>query len=328
MTKKIVVKNVGEDSFPEKITPQQSDIQKTLKIGYFGDGEWAHGAFRLFAEDSNVDISFVVVRNDTPDQTLIRIAEQHDIPWISHKNINSDKFLEWLSKHAFDLFVSMSFNQIFRKRTFELPEWGTINCHAGKLPFYRGRNILNWALINDEKEFGITVHYIDEGIDTGDIIEQITFPISNQDTYKTLLEKAVQECPSLLYASVKKIMTGCVEPIIQKKIHPVGTYYIQRTVGDENLNWHCTSREIYNFVRAISKPGPQARTWLKDKEICINKVEMVENAVAYKCIPGSVLFKDDEGVYVKTLDTMVKIVDYSTSGRLLRVGDRLISKQK
>ena len=80
-----------------------------------------------------------------------------------------------------------------------LPKLKTINCHAGKLPFYRGRDILNWVLINDEKEFGITVHYMDEGIDTGDIILQRTFPITDEDSYKTLLERSYDECANILY---------------------------------------------------------------------------------------------------------------------------------
>ena len=72
-----------------------------------------------------------------------------------------------------------------------MPKYGAINCHAGKLPDYRGRNILNWALINDEKEFGITVHFIDEGIDTGDIILQESFEIKDSDNYKSLLDLAI-----------------------------------------------------------------------------------------------------------------------------------------
>ena len=84
----------------------------------------------------------------------------------------------------------MSFNQIFKQSIISLPELGIISCHAGKLLLYRGRNVLNWVLINDEKEFGITVHYIDEGIDTGDIIIQKSFQIKDTDTYKSLLEKA------------------------------------------------------------------------------------------------------------------------------------------
>ena len=72
-----------------------------------------------------------------------------------------------------------------------------------KLPFYKGRNILNWVLINDEKEFGITVHYVDEGIDTGDIILQETFPIIDSDDYSTLLDKAYEECPRLHISNKK-----------------------------------------------------------------------------------------------------------------------------
>ena len=89
-----------------------------------------------------------------------------------------------------------------------MPRLKTINCHAGKLPFYRGRNILNWALINDEKEFGVTVLYMDEGIDTGDIVLQKTFPITEMDDYSTLLNRAYQECASLLFQSIKRIING------------------------------------------------------------------------------------------------------------------------
>ena len=75
----------------------------------------------------------------------------------------------------------MSFDQIFKNEIINAINNNIINCHAGKLPFYRGRNILNWVLINDEKKFGITVHYIDEKIDCGDIILQRLFKITDQD---------------------------------------------------------------------------------------------------------------------------------------------------
>ena len=89
----------------------------------------------------------------------------------------------------------MSFNQIFDKELINIPPLGTINCHASKLPFYIGRINLNWILINDEKEFGITLHYLD----TGDIILQKTYSISDHDNYKTLLGLSFKECPVVLY---------------------------------------------------------------------------------------------------------------------------------
>jgi len=169
---------------------------------------------------------------------------------------------------------------------------------------------LNWALINDEKEFGITVHYIDEGIDTGDIILQKIFPITDEDNYSTLLQLAHQECANLLYEAIKLIQCGQVNPVPQKAIHPVGMYCPGRGPGDEILDWNMTSREVFNFVRAISEPGPMARTWLDDTEICINKVKIVPDAPKYKAIPGAVLFRDGKNVYVKTKDSFVQVVDY------------------
>ena len=216
----------------------------------------------------------------------------------------------------------MSFNQIFKKRIINYPVCGTINCHAGKLPFYRGRNILNWALINDEKEFGITVHYMDEGIDTGDIILQEAYPISDQDDYATLLERAYDGCAELLFKAIKQIQDGTAQRIPQYFIHPYGSYCSSRKIGDEKIDWNQNSRDIFNFVRAISKPGPQARTFLENIELMINRVCWLPQAPVYKGIPGAVIQKNEEGFIVKTLDSYVRIIEWSGDVKI-KVGDRL-----
>ena len=153
-----------------------------------------------------------------------------------------------------------------------------INCHAGKLPFYRGRNILNWALINDEKEFGITVHYLDEGIDTGDIILQDVYPITDEDDYGTLLTRAYDGCADVLYRAIKMIQNDEVKPIKQNDIDPIGIYCGMRQPGDEISNWSQSSREIFNFIRALSSPGPQATSWINGRLIQINKAKMISGA--------------------------------------------------
>ena len=132
-----------------------------ISIGYFGDGPWAHETFKRLIVDKSIKIKFVSLRFDKRDPVLISMAEKNKIPLEISKNINSDEFIERMKSYDVDLFVSMSFNQIFKSEIMNLPKFKTINCHAGKLPYYRGRNILNWALINDEKEFGITVHFME-----------------------------------------------------------------------------------------------------------------------------------------------------------------------
>lgn len=293
-----------------------------MKIGYFADGPWAHKAFEKIIKDDTLEIVFLTVRYDKKDKVLLSLADQYGIPVELSDNINSDVFLETVKQYQADLFVSMSFNQIFRSRIRNLPNLKTINCHAGKLPFYRGRNILNWALINDEKEFGITVHYMDEGIDTGDIILQEIYQITDLDDYGTLLDRAYDGCADVLYRAIQMIQDGEVEVIRQVDIDPVGMYCGMRGEGDEIIDWKQTSRELFNFIRALCTPGPQAVSWIRGNKIAINRARMVRGAHAYKNIPGQVIGKTSDGFLIKTGDTMIEITEYSYSGKV-RVGDRL-----
>lgn len=292
-----------------------------MKIGYFADGPWAHRAFEKINNDNRFQIQFICVRYDSGDTILEKYAKDNSIDLFKHPKVSSDDFLNSVKKYESDIFVSMSFNQILKKKFIELPPLKTINCHAGKLPFYRGRNVLNWVLINDEKEFGITVHYVDEGIDTGDIIIQRTFPISDEDNYASLLETAYNECANILYDSLIKIHNDDVEVIKQDAIYSVGFYCTQRKEGDEIIDWNSTSRDLFNFVRAISKPGPMARSMLNWNEMKINHISMIENAPNYKMHCGVVVGKSDEGFTVKTKDSTILVDDFEFEGKI-RIGDR------
>ena len=293
-----------------------------FRIGYFADGLWAHNAFKLLIADPQVEICFICVRYDSIDSTLADYAQAYDIPLLKVPSINAAEFITLVKSYRCDLFVSMSFNQIFRDEITNVPKYKTINCHAGKLPFYRGRNILNWALINDEKEFGITVHYIDKGIDTGDIILQKTFAITEEDTYKTLLETAHVECAVILKEAIDMVIGNVVEPVKQTTIHPVGFYCSARGQGDEILNWQQSSRDIFNFVRAICAPGPQARSFLGTAEIKINKATLIPDAPVYKGNPGQIVGKNGTTIIVKTLDTTIALEEYSSDVKI-KIGDKL-----
>jgi len=293
-----------------------------LRIGYFADGPWSHRALTRLLADETLQITFVCARNDAPDPMLKSMARDHGLDFLTHPAINSAEFVERMRGYRCDLFASLSFNQIFRRELADLPPLRTINCHAGKLPFYRGRNVLNWALINDEKEFGITVHYIDEGIDTGDVILQRCYPITDADDYATLLERAYEGCGHIFYDAIKAIQRGDVTATPQSSIHPLGFYCSRRREGDERLDWNRASRDVFNFVRAVCRPGPQARTRLGDREIRINKVAYLPDAPSHQGIPGAVVGVDPEAFYVKTADSYIRVTEWS-GYPTPRIGDRL-----
>ena len=293
-----------------------------IKIGYFADGPWAHFAFEKIIKDPLIEVVFIVPRTDTNDNTLKEYSLKYNIDYLHTVSINSEEFIETVKSYKTDLLVSMSFNQIFKAAILAVSKFGVINCHAGKLPYYRGRNILNWVLINDEKEFGITVHFVDEGIDTGDIIRQNVYPITDFDDYNSLLNVAYVECAEILYTAIKDIKNGSYRRIVQNTIHPIGFICGKRAKGDEMINWNQTTRAIFNFIRAINKPGPMATASLKGTVVRINKAKIIDQAPHYIGTPGQLLAKTKNGFLIKTLDSFLEIFEIECEVKL-RVGDIL-----
>lgn len=304
-----------------------------MKIGYFADGPWSHLALEKIIQHKNLEIAFIVPRFDTQDPVLLEYSRKLNVPFIPHENVNSPEFLSLIQKYKADIFVSMSFNQILKSPILNAAPLGFINCHAGALPFYKGRNILNWAIINGEKKFGVTVHHVDLGIDTGDIVLQNFEEITPEDDYGSILKKAIVLCAQTLENALEGLAKNNSPRIKQSSLHPVGFYCSQRSFGDEWLDWNQPSERIHNFIRGISLPGPCARTYLGEKIIAIQKSALIPDAPIYGGHPGQVVGRNTQGIIVKTGDStlfLTMISDVSSEGKLensripnLKMGTRL-----
>lgn len=303
-------------------------MTKKLKVGYFADGPWSHTALETLLQRGLCEIAFIVPRFDSQDPVLKQYADRLSVPFIPQENVNDAEFITQLQGYGADLFVSMSFNQILRKEIIDAAPLGFINCHAGALPFYRGRNPLNWALINDESYFGVTAHYVDEGIDTGDIIIQHKVDILEQDDYASLLEKAFVKCSEVLVEAVEHIACDKVNRIKQSDIDPYGFYCGMRRVGDEVIDWQLPARRIHNLIRAITLPGPAARTVLNGKEIAIIKSRFLQGAPHYICTPGEVVGRDENGIYIKTGDSTLHVLEIAYIDKEGKVGKADIPRLK
>ena len=276
-----------------------------MRVGYFADGPWSHVALEKIVACGEFKIAFIVPRYDTQDPVLKRWAEKLKIPYLICNNVNSKKFIAEIARYGAEIFISMSFNQILKKEIINLPPRGFINCHAGALPFYRGRCPLNWVLINGEKTFGITVHEIDEGIDTGDIIEQRHYAIKIKDNYSSLLNVATEQCAEVLLAALIKVKGGSFIKIKQHEIHPVGSYYGMRTSGDEVIDFQWTSERVINFIRGVSSPAPGAIFLYGNVKYSIEKAGFIRDAPKYIGTAGEVIGRNEQGIVVKTGDSSV-----------------------
>ena len=300
-----------------------------MRIGYFADGSWSHLAFDKIFCDKRFQIAFVVPRYHSPDEVLKKKALDSKIDWLHLHNVNAPDAQEKLKQYNADIFVSMSFDQIFRSNFLNIPSYGVINCHAGALPFYRGRNVLNWVLINDSSSFGVTVHYVDEGIDTGDIILQEHCPIQDSDDYGTLLKKASLACANLLYQSLVMIHDGTATRTRQSDIDPIGFYCGKRVKGDEWINWEWSSRRIFNFVRGITYPGPCACTALNGHKLLVNTTSLIKDAIDYIGTPGEVVGRTGDDICVKTGDSTILVIGVNKNrakNNKIKIGHRFQSK--
>ena len=171
----------------------------------------------------------------------------------------------------------------------------------------------------DFKNIGVTIHKVDKRLDTGDIILQREYPISSDDSYATLLERSHSACAEILSDAINQICSGKYNRIEQNTIHDVGFYCGIRGEGDELIDWSLTSREIFNFIRAICNPGPRARTFIDGSLVLINSSRLIEGAPTYKNTPGQLISKTKDGFLVKTGDSFIEILEYE-SEKKLRVG--------
>lgn len=248
----------------------------------------------------------MVLRCRPSTEELAESAQALGLPLKQPSNANADDFVAWVRRAAPDLNVSVSYDQIVRCPLLESARMGFVNFHAGKLPFYRGRNVVNWALINGETEIGLTAHFMDEGIDTGDILLQRTLPILWTDTYGDLLARVVEAFPDLVSDAVRMIAEGSV--VRRPQAHLPGTYFAGRGEGDEWLDWSDTSLHLYNKIRAISRPAPGARTRIGGSTVLVWRAEYDPAWPKYVATPGQVVGRvPDEGVFVKTGDSTLLV---------------------
>lgn len=155
--------------------------------------------------------------------TLAELCSVDEFKVISCHNPNSPEFVERVRALRVDLIVVANFNRILKSTLLSAPRLGGVNVHASLLPKYRGPSPLYWVLANREKSTGVTIHYIDEGIDTGDIVEQRKIEIRDGETLKTLSEKSDQAAAALLRQTIPLLLEGRALRVPQD--HSAATYY-------------------------------------------------------------------------------------------------------
>lgn len=194
--------------------------------------------------------------------SLLKLARRYRVPSIPFAKINDSKILKTIKKMDADIVLSLHNNQIFQKPWFDFfdERLGIVNAHHGPLPRYGGYWPEMWAIWNQEKNFGVTLHYVDEGVDTGSIIAQRRVAISSFDTRKTLYDKCTLATFQLFKQNLDILLTDKIHG--KKQDASKRSYYKRVLPNNGFVDFRWNSQKILRFFRAVSfRPfvGPKIR---------------------------------------------------------------------
>ncbi|HUU27810.1 MAG TPA: methionyl-tRNA formyltransferase, partial [archaeon] len=261
-----------------------------MKIIFWGKGNRGLSCLHALLEKGH-NIDLVVGHPEKKGQwygSVVESARKEGLKTLLPEDPNAPEVERALKARTPDLFILGGYGKILKQNIIEIPKLMTINLHAGKLSKYRGSSPLNWALINGEPSFTLSVIKVDAGVDTGDILAERTFPISPDNTIRDLHKTADQQFPLMLLEVLARIEKG--ECIPQPQNKDEASYYPLRFPEDGFILWDtCTAEQVHNRVRALTDPYPCAFTFFKGRKVKLLSSELYN--FEYYGEPGRVYIK-------------------------------------
>ncbi|MCX6184837.1 MAG: methionyl-tRNA formyltransferase, partial [Flavobacterium sp.] len=283
-----------------------------MKLGVLVSGNLGSIVLQNLVEHYQVEFVFT----DSKSDSIIEFCSENNLN-LFKGNPRNGKSKSFYENKPIDVLLSVNYLFIIESDLIRHPKILSFNIHGSLLPKYRGRTPHVWAIINNELKTGITAHLIDEGCDTGDIIEQVEIPILPNDTGADLLDKFNKLYIILVQNVLYKISTN--EVVRKKQDDKLATYFGKRTPDDGRINWQWQKERIFNWVRAQSAPYPGAFTYYLDQKITIDQLEFSDAGFDYKMTNGLILSVSP--LLIKAENGVVEVVTCRNDLSKLSVGE-------
>ncbi len=237
-----------------------------------------------------------------------QFAKDNLIHLIEPKNLNSENLFEELKKLNPDIFVVVAY-KILPEKLLLLPRYGSINLHASLLPKYRGAGPIQWALMNGDKNTGVTIFQIKKKIDAGDILLQKEIKIGDDDNMLSLGMRICEEGAKMVLTVLKKIEDDTIKIIVQdsNKI----TFAPKITKEMSIINWNWQNVKIHNWIRGLS-PFPGMSTFFKKRRLRIYKTSLLDGQIKN---PGQVIQSSKERLIISTGKGLLEIFEIQLEGK-------------
>lgn len=272
-----------------------------MKVVFMGTPDFAVPSLREIGK-SNHQIISVVTGPDKPrgrgqklSKTPVKeAAEKLNLTILQPEKLDSPEFSKQIEKLEPDIFVVVAF-RILPESLLQIPRKGAINLHASLLPCYRGAAPINWAIINGERETGITIFQIKPEVDTGEILYQEKIEIKEDDTAGSLHDKLSRIGAKALVRVLDMVERGEVKPIPQNE--KLATYAPKIKPEMGRIDWSKEAKNIKNLIHGLS-PVPGAFSFFKNKRVRFLKANIEDTGTSYS--PGTIVYLDKKCMKIQT----------------------------
>ena len=288
-----------------------------MRIIFMGTPDFSVGTLEALVEAGH-EVCLVVSQPDKPkgrgkemQPTPVKEAAiNHCIPVYQPMMIRDPDCVEELRKYNADVMVVIAFGQIIPKEILEMTPYGCINVHASLLPKYRGAAPIQWSIINGEKVTGVTTMQMNEGLDTGDMIQKGEVPITEDETGESLHDKLAEAGAKLCVETLKCLedKTATWEP--QGDSTTAYAKMLDKNLG--NINWNDPAVQIERLIRGLN-PWPSAYTHWNDKVIKLWQANVVEDNTDQEA--GTIVKVEKDSFYVQTGEGLLKIEELQLQGK-------------
>lgn len=299
-----------------------------LRIVFMGTAELACASLEALAKSPEFNVVAVVTQPDKPKGRELKLqpsavkalALQLNIPVLQPIKARAEEFVAKLRELNPDLIVVVAYGQILPQTILDVPRLGCLNVHTSLLPKHRGAAPIQWAILDGEKETGVTIMQMDAGLDTGDILAQTQTPILPNDNSQTLHDRLAKLGAELLLETIPGVAAGSILP--RKQSEEGSSYARKISKEDGKLDWNEPAEKLWNKIRAFT-PWPGAFTFHNiDGNARLLKIWEAEVTGNLSGEPGTILQADKHGIVVACGENALRILVLQREG-----GKRLSARE-
>lgn len=288
-----------------------------MKVLFMGTPDFAVSALEALIQSEH-EVTGVVTQPDKPKgrgkemqfPPVKQCAVKYNIPVFQPVKVKTEEAAETLRSFGADIFVVAAFGQILSREILDMPKYGCINIHASLLPKYRGAAPIQWAVIDGEKESGVTIQQMDVGVDTGDILLKEAIELSPKETGESLYEKLSALGARMIVEVLQKIEDGTVKP--EKQDDSLSTHAGKLSKELGRIDWRKSAVEIERLIRGLNS-WPSAYTHWNGKTLKIWEADVIAKSPCGK--PGTVAEVTKTEIIVNTGDGQLALTSVQLEGR-------------